>query len=190
VGQGGLKALHLWRHSQKIHIPLPKNFFWVQATRLAASFETLTRSVAYARPHKFPCKATCVSAFFSQKFPKAAGCKSVNITFLFFVSSSTAARIQLNFHSNLLCTYASRLKQISSSHQYQYTKHLLEWQYSNHQLINFFNTYIRLLRSLYKNTSLPAYLKRSLLLKLITVKLFCAPKNFVVPRNVCFKHTL
>jgi len=25
----------------------------------------------------------------------------------------TATRIQLNFHSNLLCTYASRLKQIS-----------------------------------------------------------------------------
>jgi len=29
-------------------------------------------------------------------------------------SSSTATRIQLNFLSNLLCTYASRLKQISS----------------------------------------------------------------------------
>jgi len=29
-----------------------------------------------------------------------------------FFSSSTATRTQLNFHSNLLCTYASRLKQI------------------------------------------------------------------------------
>jgi len=33
---------------------------------------------------------------------------------LCFVSSSTATRIQLNFHSNLLCACASRLKQISS----------------------------------------------------------------------------
>jgi len=30
------------------------------------------------------------------------------------VSSGAATRIPLNFHSNLLCTYASRLKQISS----------------------------------------------------------------------------
>jgi len=30
------------------------------------------------------------------------------------VSFSTATRIQLNFLSNLLCTYASYLKQISS----------------------------------------------------------------------------
>ena len=27
VGQGGLKMLHLWRHSQKIRTPQPKNFF-------------------------------------------------------------------------------------------------------------------------------------------------------------------
>ena len=27
VGQGGLKFLHLWRHSQKIRIPQPKNVF-------------------------------------------------------------------------------------------------------------------------------------------------------------------
>jgi len=28
------KLLHLWRHSQKIHNPQPKNFFRVQARRL------------------------------------------------------------------------------------------------------------------------------------------------------------
>jgi len=38
VGQGSLKALHLWRHSQKIHTPQPKNFFRVHTRRLATSF--------------------------------------------------------------------------------------------------------------------------------------------------------
>jgi len=33
---------------------------------------------------------------------------------LLFLISRTVTRFQLNFHSNLLCTYASRLKQISS----------------------------------------------------------------------------
>ena len=47
-------------------------------------------------------------------------------------------------------------------------KYLLEWQYSNHQFINFINTY-GMLRTLYKNTSLPAFLVQSLLLKLIIV---------------------
>jgi len=36
----------------------------VQATRLAASFETLTGSVALTGPVKIPHKATCVSVFF------------------------------------------------------------------------------------------------------------------------------
>jgi len=27
VGQGGLKVLHLWCHSQKIHTSQPKKFF-------------------------------------------------------------------------------------------------------------------------------------------------------------------
>jgi len=38
--------------------------------------------------------------------------------------------------------------------------------YSNHQFINFINTY-GMLRSLYKNTSLPASLVQSMLLQLI-----------------------
>ena len=42
------------------------------------------------------------------------------------------------------------------------------WNDSNHQFINFINTY-GMLRSLYKNTSLPAFLVRSPLLKLIIV---------------------
>jgi len=34
VGQGSLKVLHLWRHSQK-----KRTFFRVQTRRLAASFD-------------------------------------------------------------------------------------------------------------------------------------------------------
>jgi len=40
------KLLHLWCHSQKIHNPLPQNFFWVQSTRLANPFEPLNSSLA------------------------------------------------------------------------------------------------------------------------------------------------
>jgi len=36
----------------------------VQTRRLAASFETFTGSVEHTRPEKFPCKSTCVLAFF------------------------------------------------------------------------------------------------------------------------------
>jgi len=50
----------------------------VQATRLAASFETLTGSVALTGPEKFPRKATCVPVFFPWKSPKVAGRQSVN----------------------------------------------------------------------------------------------------------------
>jgi len=46
VGQGDLKVLHLWHHSQKnLHPPSKKNFFRVYTRRLAASFDTSTRSV-------------------------------------------------------------------------------------------------------------------------------------------------
>jgi len=38
--------LHLWRHSQKIRTPQTKNFFQVQSTRLADSFELLNSSLA------------------------------------------------------------------------------------------------------------------------------------------------
>jgi len=60
VGQGGLKVLHLWRHSQKTCTPKQKIFFRVQTRRLAASFKTFTGSVEHTGPEKFPRKATCV----------------------------------------------------------------------------------------------------------------------------------
>ena len=65
VGQGGLEVLHLWRHSQKIHISQPKKLFRVQTTRFAESFELLTRSLALTGWEKFPCKATCNLAVFA-----------------------------------------------------------------------------------------------------------------------------
>ena len=40
-----LKLLHLWRQSQKIRTPQPKNFFRVQSTRLADPFELLNSSL-------------------------------------------------------------------------------------------------------------------------------------------------
>ena len=40
------KLLHLWRQSQKICNPQPKNFFQVQSTRLADPFEPLNSSLA------------------------------------------------------------------------------------------------------------------------------------------------
>jgi len=63
-GEVGPKVLHLWRHSQQTRTPNQKNFFRVQTTRLAASFDTSTRSVTRTRAEIFPCKATCDPAVF------------------------------------------------------------------------------------------------------------------------------
>ena len=61
VGQGGLKVLHLWRHSQKTRIPLEaKIFFRVQTKRLAAYSDASTRSVTCTGAEIFPHKAMCV----------------------------------------------------------------------------------------------------------------------------------
>jgi len=57
--------------------PPTKNFFRVQATRLAAYFETLTESVELTGPEKYQRKATCVSVFFSRNSPKVTRCQSV-----------------------------------------------------------------------------------------------------------------
>jgi len=40
------KLLHLWRHSQKIRTPQPKNFLRVQTRRLADPFKSLNSSLA------------------------------------------------------------------------------------------------------------------------------------------------
>jgi len=53
----------------------------MQAIRLVASFELLTRSVAFTGPEKFPRKAMCVSVFFSRKSPEAAGRQSFKDVF-------------------------------------------------------------------------------------------------------------
>jgi len=77
VSQGGLKVLHLWRHSQKTAPPNQKIFFWVQTRTLAVSFDILTRSITLTGAVKFLCKATCISVFFSRKSPKPARRQSV-----------------------------------------------------------------------------------------------------------------
>jgi len=47
VGQGGLKVLHLWRHSQKTRNPQPKIFFNADAKtcRIFWRFEQLSRTI-------------------------------------------------------------------------------------------------------------------------------------------------
>jgi len=63
-GEVGQKVHHLWRHSQKKHTPNQKNLFRVQTTRLAASFDTSTRSVTLTGTEIFPRKATCDPAVY------------------------------------------------------------------------------------------------------------------------------
>ena len=60
VGQGGLKVLHFWRHSQKTRTPKQKIFFRVQTRRLAVSFDASTRSVTQTGAEILPRKDTCV----------------------------------------------------------------------------------------------------------------------------------
>jgi len=63
-GEGGQKVFHLWRHSKQIRNPQLKNLFRVQTTRLAACFDTSTRSVTRTGAEIFPRKATCDPAVF------------------------------------------------------------------------------------------------------------------------------
>ena len=80
--------------------PQAKNFFRVQATRLATSFETLIGLVALTRPEKFPRKAMCVLVFFSQKSPKLAGRQSVkrNVTCVIFFGNDFLPA--MTYHKN------------------------------------------------------------------------------------------
>ena len=50
--------------THKKNAPQPKNFFRVRTTRLATSFDTLTRSVTCKEAEIFPRKATCNPADF------------------------------------------------------------------------------------------------------------------------------
>jgi len=79
LGQGGLKVLHLWRHSHKICTPQAKNFFQVQTRTHASSLEPFTRCVALTRPDKFLRKATCVSVFYLKNPQKHLDAKVLRI---------------------------------------------------------------------------------------------------------------
>ena len=69
------------------HLPTKKNFFRVQASRLAESFELLTRSVALTGPEKFLRKATCVSVFFLKSLISARR-QSVNADVFYVLNVS------------------------------------------------------------------------------------------------------
>jgi len=66
VGQGGLKALHLWRHSQKICNPQPKNLFRVQTRRLGTSFEPLNSSLPLSAPELCACKPCAIRLYWRE----------------------------------------------------------------------------------------------------------------------------
>jgi len=59
VGQGGQKVLHFWHHSQRIRTPQPNNFFSLQTTRLAETFEPLNSSLPLSVSELHSRKATC-----------------------------------------------------------------------------------------------------------------------------------
>jgi len=61
---GLVKVLHLRCQSQKGLKPKPKNFFSMQTTRLAESFEHFNSSIALTTPELGSHKATCKQAVF------------------------------------------------------------------------------------------------------------------------------
>ena len=66
--------------------PTKKIFFLVQTTRLAASFDTSTRSVTRRGAEIFPCKATCDPAFFLSNRLNQPGVKVLTCFSAFSVS--------------------------------------------------------------------------------------------------------
>jgi len=59
VGQGWLKVLHLWGHSQKIHNPQPKKIFFSCKLKDLPSFECLNSSPVLLAPELHSRKAMC-----------------------------------------------------------------------------------------------------------------------------------
>jgi len=50
VGQGGLKVLHLWHHSQKLHNPQAKNYFECKLEDLPRLFSLSTALYHFRHP--------------------------------------------------------------------------------------------------------------------------------------------
>jgi len=68
VGQGILKVLHLWHHTQKIHTNHPKHF--------------LNSSLLVLAPELHSCKAMCDPVVLVQKSSKQAGRQMLRLTSL------------------------------------------------------------------------------------------------------------
>jgi len=102
-GQGGLKVLHLWHHSQKTCTPKQNNFFRVETTRLAASFDASTRSVTRTGAAIFPRKATCI-VFFSENPRKQPDAKELREK-----HSTTYYSLQTSLNT-IQCRNASKVK--------------------------------------------------------------------------------
>jgi len=79
VVQGGLKVLYLWRYSQKICNPQPKNFFSSASYKTCHIFWEFDWVGSTYRTGEIPMQSHMRFVFFSRKSPKAAGCQSVKM---------------------------------------------------------------------------------------------------------------
>jgi len=82
VGQGGLKVFHLWRHSQKTHIPQAKNFF-SSADKTCCFFWHFDQVCSTYRTGEILAQSHVRFGVFFWKSPKAAGRQSVTFEILF-----------------------------------------------------------------------------------------------------------
>jgi len=112
VGQGGLKVIHLWHHSQKIRNPQPKNVFSLQTTRLA-EFEPLNSSLPLSAPELRSRKATCDLVVLAWKCSKCAGRERVKTFWL----SSTRSFWSIEQTQGSTKVYSL----LMTSHAYMYT---------------------------------------------------------------------
>jgi len=64
VGQGGQKVLHLWRHSQKTRIPLPKKFFSSANYKTCRIFKAFNRVRSTYQTGEIPVQSHVQSSCF------------------------------------------------------------------------------------------------------------------------------
>ena len=77
VGQGGLKALHFWRHSKNPQHPTKTTFLIANYTRLAEFLEPLNSSLLLSVPELCSHTAMCGMFFLALKLQNFTGCESV-----------------------------------------------------------------------------------------------------------------
>jgi len=94
VGQGGLKVLHLWHHSQEIHIPKPKNFFSRAGQDLPRLLSLWTALYHFRRPSYARAKPCVIQLFWRENPRFLPDIKVLKSTFIIFNVMSHTTRIQ------------------------------------------------------------------------------------------------